>query len=382
MLDNQTLSADPIVHGQSQSEMSRASAEGLTWANADDRRVTTCKPSTSTPSEATRSRTPSAADFAPVRFSTWDWPERERLPRWREEFGRGMVSVDIEPVGSDLPFYAEATLQALPGVRTAFCAGSPARMNRTRALAADADDSIWLVVNLGAKATVVQRGDDIALDVGDAIPMFTDDAGILTSTDHLGILLRRAALALRVGDLDGAMLRVIPRPVEPLRLLLSYLDLIRREAALAMPALRQSVVDHIHDLAALALGANRDAQENALSAVAAARLAAVLAHIAENFAEPGLTLDAVACRLGISRRYLQQLLEGAGTSFTERVTELRLQRAFALLTEVHGRRRRISDVAMEVGFSDVSHFNRRFRARFGDTPSGVRGAGDRLTPPI
>jgi AraC-like DNA-binding protein len=359
MLDNEALSADPVVH---------------------DERVTRCKLSTFAPSEATRSRTPTAADFAAVRFSTWDWPERERLPRWREEFGRGMVSVDVEPVGSDLPFYAEATLQALPGVRTAFCAGSPARMNRTRALAADADDSIWLVVNLGPKATVSQRGDDIALDLGDAIPMFTDDAGILTSTDHLGIVLRRAALALRVGDLDRAMLRVIPRSLEPLRLLLSYLDLIRREAALAMPALRQSVVDHIHDLAALTLGAHCDTRESGLSAIVQARLASALADIAENFSVPGLTLDAVARRLGVSRRYLQRLLEEAGTSFTGRVTELRLQRAYALLTAPDGRRRRISDIALESGFSDVSHFNSRFRARFGDTPSGVRGDG--LTPSI
>ena len=54
-----------------------------------------------------------ACDFNPVRFSTWDLPERERLSRWREEFGRGIVSVDVEPVAADRPFYAEATLQAL-----------------------------------------------------------------------------------------------------------------------------------------------------------------------------------------------------------------------------------------------------------------------------
>jgi len=35
--------------------------------------------------------------------------------------------------------------------------------------------------------------------------------------------------------------------------------------------------------------------------------------------------------------------------------------------------RRISDVALQVGFSDISHFNRLFRSRFGDTPRGVRG---------
>lgn len=176
------------------------------------------------------------------------------------------------------------------------------------------------------------------------------------------------------------MLRVIPRSLEPLRLLLSYLDLIRREAALAMPALRQSVVDHIHDLAALTLGAHCDTRESGLSAVVQARLASALADIAENFSVPGLTLDAVARRLGVSRRYLQRLLEEAGTSFTGRVTELRLQRAYALLTAPDGRRRRISDIALESGFSDVSHFNSRFRARFGDTPSGVRGDG--LTPSI
>jgi hypothetical protein len=42
-----------------------------------------------------------AADFAPVRFSTDDLPEREQLPRWREEFGRGLVRVDIEPLSSE-----------------------------------------------------------------------------------------------------------------------------------------------------------------------------------------------------------------------------------------------------------------------------------------
>ena len=129
---------------------------------------------------------------------------------------------------------------------------------------------------------------------------------------------------------------------------------------------------HIKDLAVLAVGPNHDAREQAVSAVAAARLGAARAHIAGCFHEPELTVASVSRRLGISMRYLQRLFEMSGTSFTAYVNELRLKRALTLLTETPERRRRISDIALEAGFSDLSHFNRMFRFRFGDTPSGVR----------
>ena len=67
---------------------------------------------------------------------------------------------------------------------------------------------------------------------------------------------------------------------------------------------------------------------------------------------------------------MSNLLETSGVSFTSRVQELRLQRAFDLLA--HSDPRRIADIALEVGFADVSHFNRLFRARFGETPTAAR----------
>ena len=69
---------------------------------------------------------------------------------------------------------------------------------------------------------------------------------------------------------------------------------------------------------------------------------------------------------------MQRLLKMSGPSFTERVTELRLQRAHTLLTEARESKSRISDIALQAGFSDISRFNRLFRSRFGDTPKGVR----------
>jgi AraC-like DNA-binding protein len=288
------------------------------------------------------------------------------------EFGRGIVRADIEPISRHLPFHAEATLQALPGVRTVRCAGSAVRFERSRAMAADGTGAIGLVVNLGPKAIVCQRGREIGLDTGDAFPIF-DEAATLTNTSHLGILLPHAALDARISNLDGAVTRVIPRETEPLRLLVGYLRLVCREAALAAPELRQRAANHVHDLAALALRGNSDTSDR-LGAVGAARLAAALADIAAGFTKQGLTVESVARRQGVTPRYLQRLLEMSGTSFTARVNELRLQRALALLNARQGRRRRIADIAMEAGFSDVSHFNRLFRARFGETPSGVRPA--------
>jgi AraC-like DNA-binding protein len=74
----------------------------------------------------------------------------------------------------------------------------------------------------------------------------------------------------------------------------------------------------------------------------------------------------------ISTRYLQRLLKTSGTSFTAHVVELRLKHAFTLLTAPDSSDVRICDIALQAGFSDISHFNRLFRSRFGDTPTGVR----------
>jgi AraC-like DNA-binding protein len=131
-------------------------------------------------------------------------------------------------------------------------------------------------------------------------------------------------------------------------------------------------VTHIHDLIALAIGEGPALGESSASAVVAARHNAVLDYLAIHFQEPGLNVQTVARCQGISPRYLQRLMASSGSSFTERLNELRLQRALKLLTESHASRQRISDIALEVGFSDVSYFNRLFRTRFGDSPRGVR----------
>ncbi len=137
------------------------------------------------------------------------------------------------------------------------------------------------------------------------------------------------------------------------------------------PALRRITLDHIYDLAALAIYPEQPLNDSNQRSVAAARLQTADGYIAAHFHEPELSVAAVAVDQGISSRYLQRLFEATGTTFTEHVSDFRLQQAFMLLTERRHNTSRISDIALQVGFSDVSHFNRLFRRRFGNSPSGV-----------
>jgi len=312
----------------------------------------------------------SEPEFPLIRFSTRKLPERERISRWREEFGRSLLCVDIEPV-SNAPFYAEANLRSLPGLRMAHCSGSAAHFDRTPAMAAEGDDSIGLVINFGRRAMASQRGHEAMLRPGDGVPILTQEPAVLTTMRHLGLLVPRAALASRLGSVDDVGMRVVPRGTESMRLLTSYVSVLHGKLALGTPKLRDIVVSHVHDLIALVLTPHPVIGESGQSAITQARLDAALNHIATHFHQPGLSVAEVARDQGVSSRYLQRLIETTGTTFTAHVADLRLQRAFALLTEVRSGTRRISDIALQAGFSDISHFNRLFRARFGDAPRGI-----------
>lgn len=88
--------------------------------------------------------------------------------------------------------------------------------------------------------------------------------------------------------------------------------------------------------------------------------------------DPELTPSVIAKELGISRRYVHMIFAHAGTTFGAVLLEMRLLRASNLLKDSRYRAYRIGDVAYACGFSDPSHFARRFRERFQCGPSAFR----------
>lgn len=96
------------------------------------------------------------------------------------------------------------------------------------------------------------------------------------------------------------------------------------------------------------------------------------------FCEPRLEMVDVANELGISVRYLSRVFKKSGTTFSEELMRLRLNKAGVMLREEHCMNLSISDIARKSRFTCLSHFSRSFKAFFGKTPTEMRGGEVKL----
>jgi AraC-like DNA-binding protein len=319
---------------------------------------------------------PATSSPATVRFSTRDFPQRERLAIAHDLFGHRVVKADIAPL-PDRPFDFEMVTRMLPGLHVSSMSTSGLHVQRMGALLADGDDNLSTVFCTAGTMIVSQRGRNITAGRGAAVSIANEEAGGITYPSLSRwrcVNLPRKALAPLVPEIDDVAMRPIPGDSEALRLLIDYFVALDA-SPLATPELQHLAANHVLDLVAVMLGATRDAADVAQGrGMRAARLAAIKAGIAKNLHGVGLSIDALAAQNGVSTRHVQLLFEDEGTTFTQFVLAERLARAHRILTDARFADRPISTIAFAAGFGDLSYFNRTFRRRFGATPSDVRAA--------
>lgn len=143
-------------------------------------------------------------------------------------------------------------------------------------------------------------------------------------------------------------------------------------------ALRASDADNARlfgvllDLVALSLSRSSRAGVAESAGLADATWLALRRAVDRRLREPGLGVAAIAAAIGISERYVHKLFERAGTTFASYLMDRRLDGAARDLKDPAVAGRAIGDIAFDWGFSDLSHFTRRFRHRFGCTPRDWR----------
>lgn len=104
----------------------------------------------------------------------------------------------------------------------------------------------------------------------------------------------------------------------------------------------------------------------------AALLYRLKAHIRAQLANPELSLSDTAAAIGISPRYINDLLADEHTSFQRYVLTERLAQCKRDLASPWLAHRHVGEIAFTWGFNDLSHFGRVFRGHFGISPRDFR----------
>jgi AraC-like DNA-binding protein len=99
--------------------------------------------------------------------------------------------------------------------------------------------------------------------------------------------------------------------------------------------------------------------------------AMVLRYIANNYADPGLDMDAVVAATGCNRNKINDLLKGElGMTLGAYLNKLRLAEAARLLSEED--EAAVSEIAYSVGYGNVPYFNKLFKEEYGCAPKVFR----------
>lgn len=277
-----------------------------------------------------------------------------------------------------LPFEAEIAATTVGPLILGQMAGTIRQSSRqARNVADDGHDGYLLFVNRGDTVLAgTQVGRDYRLGPGQAALVSASEPSKMIGGDRnlwTNVVIPRDVLATAFGHIDDRLALCIDAESEALSLLTRYCRMIEAGPPLVAPHLVAHVSETMVDLVGLATGAKGEVAEAAsLRGLRAARSQAILAKIAGNFTNPDISARSVARELGLSVRYVHELLEETGLSFAEHVLELRLQKTRRFLSDRAYDKLLVSEIAYSCGFSSLSYFNRAFRHRFGCTPGSAR----------
>jgi AraC-like DNA-binding protein len=285
---------------------------------------------------------------------------------------RGLLPTRFIRCGNAVP-RVDLVNRTMPGLRILTASYASVRREGVR----QEGDLLYLCMTLTGTTVGSRHGHEMILSDGDGVLMTNEEATwTMTSPSSVniaGIRVPRSAIAPLVPKLENATMQRITKDTSGLRLLRKYLDVIADDEALVAPSSQRLVIGHFYDLVALALGANGDAKALAVDrTVGAVRLAAIKADIVANLDDGTLNATVVATRNRMTVRYLHKLFEREGVTYSAFVLGQRLARAYHNLRSPLHSRRAIGTIAFDLGFNDLSYFNRAFRRRYNATPSEIR----------
>lgn len=316
----------------------------------------------------------------PSRQSAWDTAgvrPAEQFAYYREAICQAFMNLTPEPAAA--PGFPASVEHVRLGDAAINRVSFPDHMVRRSAadIAASDRSCFYLNLKLGGRCRILQDDREISLSSGQ-VGIFDSDRQFALFHDR-GPQLRVASFWVPAellrerlpASFDVGVTRVSDDPF------VGHL-IVETARTLSDGALRMTEDEGVRlfraliELVAVSLSRRSRAGAAESESLADATALAVKRAIHRRLREPGLAVADVAEVVGISERYVHKLLARSGSSFTEYVMAHRLDGAARDLADPAMTDRAIGAIAFDWGFSDLSHFTRRFKQRFGCRPRDRR----------
>jgi AraC-like DNA-binding protein len=305
------------------------------------------------------------------RYSTAGRPAGQRLAYWNDLASETFNNLAIDAERPE-DFHGRMVRAPLGELTLMSADSAPARVRRLNDPARTARGlrAVDLHFQVSGRSLNSQGGREAQLEAGD----FTlCDASQPYSVrfpeaNHmLCVKIPTPALSQRLGDLDRLLCAPVSGRSGPGAMLSGFLRTLwtqidEEEDVGSAEALSEVVLDLI-GLAYRPLCEGRATAQ-------AEWLRRARSLIDDRICEPELGVSAIAEALGVSSRYVQMLFAADATTPSAYILDRRLRLAAERLRRADGLG--VTEVAMAVGFNDLTHFGRAFRRRFGVTPRDYR----------
>lgn len=308
-------------------------------------------------------------------FSTVGLPARERFNYWHDVACKTIIEHDSRP---DPPqaFYAAIDHGVVGNLRLLLFENAPMTVSRTaRHIARARTDDLFVCRQTAGALQLEQSGRQLILQAGDITlldPMLPYQAKFLSGSKLLVLKVSRCELEARVGNgRDLVALSIKPIGAEA-KVISEVLGMLPTYAELASSGVQEITGNYAIDLIAISLALSFDTSSPRLSPAKALVSSLVRAAVEARLTQPDLDTDQIAAAIGVTARYANTVLGQQGTSISRLIQERRLERCRAALEDLFQEKRNVSDIAYAWGFSDMTHFGRAFKKRFGISPREYR----------
>ena len=95
-------------------------------------------------------------------------------------------------------------------------------------------------------------------------------------------------------------------------------------------------------------------------------------YVEQHLSDPSLSIEHIALEHRVSKRYLHWLFRGEPMTLNEFIIFRRLERCRRELLNIKLAHLHVSQIAYTWGFANVSHFSKRYRALFNESPTETR----------